>query len=167
MLFEVSAIMRLPLNIDDQSFSQFVFDNADFNTQTDGHNTFHAMVVSVSDWSYSRGGVGRLGPGLRGPYCAHPQAYELNRQLCISSTLIEGFWALKFIIPPGHFIRSPALGGIHCITSKSAIAPDQNIERLKQMPSAKVVSSFGATELKTFTKKNNTGLKTIKIQKPW
>ncbi|GBP57162.1 hypothetical protein EVAR_37841_1 [Eumeta japonica] len=99
MLFKFSAIMRSLLNIDDQSFSQFVFDNADFNTQTlDGHNTFHVM------------------------------------------------------------------GDIHCITSKSAIAPDQNIERLKQMPSAKVTGSFGATELKTFTKKNDTGLKTIQIQ---
>ncbi|GBP59015.1 hypothetical protein EVAR_15016_1 [Eumeta japonica] len=66
--------MRSPLNIDVQSFSQFVFDNADFNTQTlDGHNTFHAI-------------------------------------------------------------------------------------------GAKVVGSFGAIELKTFTKKNDTGLKTIKIQ---
>lgn len=35
--------MRSPLSID-SSFSQFIFDNADFNTQTiDGHNTFHAM----------------------------------------------------------------------------------------------------------------------------
>ncbi|GBP77915.1 hypothetical protein EVAR_89569_1 [Eumeta japonica] len=56
------------------------------------------------------------------------------------------------------------LDGIHCITPKSAIAPDQNIERLKLMPSAKVVDTFGAIELKTFTKKNDTGLKTIKIQ---
>jgi hypothetical protein len=63
MLFEVSAIMRPPLDIDDKSFSQFVFDNADFNTQAlDGHNTFHAM------------------------------------------------------------------GGIHCITPRNAIAPDQSIQ---------------------------------------
>ncbi|XP_011707609.1 PREDICTED: uncharacterized protein LOC105462604 [Wasmannia auropunctata] len=41
---EISAIMRSPISIDSQSFSQFVFDNADFNTQTlDGLNTFHAM----------------------------------------------------------------------------------------------------------------------------
>lgn len=99
MMFEVSAIMRPPLNIDDSAFSQFVFDNADFNTQTlDGHNTFHAM------------------------------------------------------------------GGIHCVTPRNAIAPDQNIERLKQMPSAKVVGSFGTIALKTFMKKNNMGLQTIKIQ---
>jgi hypothetical protein len=99
MLFEVSAIMRSPLDIDDKSFSQFVFDNADFNTQAlDGHNTFHAM------------------------------------------------------------------GGIHCITPRNAIAPDQSIQWLKQMPSAKVVGSFGTIALKTFTKRNDTGLKTIKIQ---
>lgn len=43
MLFENSAIMHSPLEIYDDAFSQFVFDNADFNTQTlDGH-TFHAM----------------------------------------------------------------------------------------------------------------------------
>ncbi|GBM61023.1 hypothetical protein AVEN_73732-1 [Araneus ventricosus] len=32
------------------------------------------------------------------------------------------------------------------------------------MPSAKVVDSFGTIALKTFVKKNDTGLKTIKIQ---
>ncbi|GBN05256.1 hypothetical protein AVEN_116386-1 [Araneus ventricosus] len=84
MLFEVSAIMRSPLHIDDKAFSQFVFDNADFNKQTlDGHNTFHAM------------------------------------------------------------------GGIHCITIRNAIARDQNIQQLKQMPSAKVVGSFGIIALET------------------
>ncbi|GBN79879.1 hypothetical protein AVEN_204926-1 [Araneus ventricosus] len=99
MLFKVSAIMRSPLHIDDNAFSQFDFDNADFNTQTlDGHNTFHAM------------------------------------------------------------------SGIHCLTPRNAIAPDQNIQLLKQMPSAKVVDSFGTIALKTFVKKNDTGLKTIKIQ---
>ncbi|PHT96242.1 hypothetical protein BC332_34832 [Capsicum chinense] len=42
--FEVSSIMRTPLEIDQNSFSQFIFDNADFNTQTiDGLQTFHAM----------------------------------------------------------------------------------------------------------------------------
>ncbi|GBN14973.1 hypothetical protein AVEN_66504-1 [Araneus ventricosus] len=98
-LFEASAIMRSPLHIDDNAFSQFVFDKADFNTQSlDGHNTFHAM------------------------------------------------------------------GGIHCITPRNAIAPDQNIQRLKQMPSAKVVGSFGTIALKTFVNKNDTGLKTKKIQ---
>lgn len=87
-LFEVSAIMRAPLSIDDNAFSQFVFDNADFNTLTlDGNDTFHAM------------------------------------------------------------------GGIHCVTPKTAIAPDQIIPRLKQMPSSKVVGSFGNIALKTFVKK--------------
>ncbi|KAK9891660.1 hypothetical protein WA026_015628 [Henosepilachna vigintioctopunctata] len=56
------------------------------------------------------------------------------------------------------------MGVIHFITPKNAIAPDQNIERLKQMPSTKVVGRFSTIELKTFTKKHDTGLKTIKIQ---
>ncbi|GBM96649.1 hypothetical protein AVEN_240961-1 [Araneus ventricosus] len=52
---------------------------------------------------------------------------------------------------------------IHCITPRNTIAPDQNTQRLKQMPSAKVVGSFGTIALKTFVKKHDTGLKTIKI----
>lgn len=99
MLFEVSAIMCSPLVIDDYAFSQFVFDNADFNTQTlDGYNTFHAM------------------------------------------------------------------GGIHCITPTNAIAPNQNIQRVKQIPSAQVVEKFGAIALKTFEKRNVAGLKSIEIR---
>ncbi|KAK9882608.1 hypothetical protein WA026_022237 [Henosepilachna vigintioctopunctata] len=74
LLFEISAIMRPALTIEQNSFSQFVFDNADFNTNTlDGLSTFHAMR------------------------------------------------------------------GIHCVTPKTAIAPDQVIPRLLRMPSAKVV----------------------------
>lgn len=91
--------MRSPLDIDNNAFSQFLFDNADFKTQTlDGHNSFHAM------------------------------------------------------------------DGIHCITPRDAIASDQNIQRLNKIPSAKVVGSVGSIALKMFEKRNNTGLKIIKIQ---
>lgn len=49
--FEVSSIMRPPVAIEKQQFSQMVYDNADFNVQTlDGHNTFHVMggVVCIT-----------------------------------------------------------------------------------------------------------------------
>lgn len=43
-IFELSAIMRPPIRVNEDSFSQFSFDNADFNSQTlDGYRTLHAM----------------------------------------------------------------------------------------------------------------------------
>lgn len=42
--FEISSAMQVPKEKNQEGFSQFIFDNADFNTQTiDGHNTFHVM----------------------------------------------------------------------------------------------------------------------------
>jgi len=42
--FEVSSSLAPPIPIEQNGFMQFVFDNADFNTQTvDGYNTFHVM----------------------------------------------------------------------------------------------------------------------------
>lgn len=42
--FEYSSAMQAPKVIDHEGFTQFIFDNADFNTQTlDGYNTFHVM----------------------------------------------------------------------------------------------------------------------------
>lgn len=87
VLFEISAIMRPGITIEPDAFSQFVFDNADFNTSTlDGLNTFHAM------------------------------------------------------------------GGIHCVTPKTAITPDQIIPRISRMPSAKVVGQYGAIPMQVFQK---------------
>lgn len=95
--FEISAIMRPPLVIDPNSFSQFIFDNADFNSQTlDGYQTFHAM------------------------------------------------------------------GGIQCVTPKSAIAPDQFIERMTKKPSAEIVGKFGHNPLRFFEKNKASGLSEIK-----
>lgn len=46
MLFQISAIMRPPLGIDECAFSQFVFDNADFNTRTlDGYNLITLFML--------------------------------------------------------------------------------------------------------------------------
>lgn len=52
--FELSTIVESRDRILDHSFSQYVFDNADFNSITlDGHNTMHVMggiqIVSPSD----------------------------------------------------------------------------------------------------------------------
>ena len=42
--FETAAILHGPLKINFDAFFQFIFDNADFNSQTlDGMNTFHTM----------------------------------------------------------------------------------------------------------------------------
>jgi hypothetical protein len=100
ILFEISAVMRPGIFIDpSKSFSQFVFDNADFKTNTlDGLNTFHAM------------------------------------------------------------------GGIHCVTPKSAIAPDQVIPRLTRVPSADVIGKYGSIPIHTFQRnKESSGLKDVKI----
>lgn len=43
-LFEEAACLGCTVDIEDESFSQFIFDNADFNINNiDGCNTFHAM----------------------------------------------------------------------------------------------------------------------------
>ena len=100
MLFEISGVMRQGITVDSSfSFSQFVFDNADFNTNTlDGLNTFHAV------------------------------------------------------------------GGIHCVTPKTAIAPDQIIPRLARMPSAKVIGKYGSMPMQIYQRnKESAGLKAIVI----
>lgn len=98
-LFEMSAIMRPFLDIDTEAFSQFVFDNADFNTNTlDGLKTFHAM------------------------------------------------------------------GGIHCVTPKSAIAPDQTILRLQKLPTVEIIGHLGNVPIQTFQKRHESGLKSILIE---
>lgn len=56
------------------------------------------------------------------------------------------------------------MGGIQCITPTTAIAPDQNIGRMKKMPSAQIVGKCGSIALKTFEKKNLVGLKPIEIR---
>lgn len=57
------------------------------------------------------------------------------------------------------------MGGIVCITPKSAVAPDQKIARIQNdIPSAEAVGRFGAVQLRNFERTNNTGLSTIKIQ---
>lgn len=44
LLYEASATMKQSTVTDPNSYIQFVYDNADFNTATlDGHNTFHTM----------------------------------------------------------------------------------------------------------------------------
>jgi len=45
--------MQSPLEIDEKAFPQFIFNNADFNTQTlNGFNTFHAWVNSLYRFYY-------------------------------------------------------------------------------------------------------------------
>lgn len=56
------------------------------------------------------------------------------------------------------------MGGIQCIIPRNSIAPDQSIPRFKPIPSADVVGSLGKIALKSFTKRNDAGLNTIKIQ---
>lgn len=43
-MFEAASIMSPPRRVKSSAFTQFVYDNADFNINTlDGHNTFHCM----------------------------------------------------------------------------------------------------------------------------
>lgn len=43
-VFETSSLLYPQHKVNQNSFSQFVFDNADFNINTiDGYNTFHTM----------------------------------------------------------------------------------------------------------------------------
>lgn len=56
------------------------------------------------------------------------------------------------------------MGGIICVTPKSAVVPDPPISRLQQRLTANEVASVGAVELKPFERTNNIGLAGIKIK---
>lgn len=57
-----------------------------------------------------------------------------------------------------------AMGGIHLITPRNAIAPDQRIVRVKKTLPAQLVGEMGAVSLKHFEKAGSPGLKDIKIE---
>lgn len=55
------------------------------------------------------------------------------------------------------------MGGILCVTLRTAVVPGQNIPRLKNLPTAGTVGRFGNVELKIFDK-TKVGLASIPIK---
>lgn len=41
------------------------------------------------------------------------------------------------------------MGGIQCVTSKTAVAPDQTMERVTSNPKANVIGKYGSVALQT------------------
>lgn len=57
-----------------------------------------------------------------------------------------------------------AMGGIHLITPRDAVAPDQRIVRVKKTMPAQLVGEMGAVPLKHFEKAGSAGLNNVKIE---
>lgn len=57
-----------------------------------------------------------------------------------------------------------AMGGIQCITPTTSVSSNEIIPKLKKIPSACTVGTFGHIPLKTFQKSNKFGLANITIE---
>uniref|UniRef100_A0A8D9A1X8 Uncharacterized protein n=1 Tax=Cacopsylla melanoneura TaxID=428564 RepID=A0A8D9A1X8_9HEMI len=55
------------------------------------------------------------------------------------------------------------MGGILCVTPKSAVVPSQTIELLTVVPTAESISRIGTVEVQMFDRTNNVGLAGIPI----
>ena len=55
-------------------------------------------------------------------------------------------------------------GGIHCVTPKCAIAPDQIIPRIIRVPPANVIGKYGSVPMQIFQRnKESSGMQAISI----
>ena len=62
------------------------------------------------------------------------------------------------------FVDDHSIGGIMCVTRSSSIGYNKAVEKLKKMPSASSLGSFGFVSLSYFERKNSEGLKKIVVE---
>lgn len=128
--YEAAAVAAEPQKISDESFSQFVFDNADFNTNTlEGFNTFHRM-----------GGIRCITPA--NAVSINPSFPRVKKQQDSAKALLEGRVPKRVPIKRFEITGSPGLKNV-VICDLNELKPHYGCDGKPMMSNLDIFWMFG------------------------